>query len=518
MPLNADRRSVISVALLLALALGACMHWSGTRPPYQEHLRAHERHRVRVHLKDGMELTLDSARVEGDSLIGQVALAGRTVQADSQGLRRSVPLSRIERLEIRKTNVGGTVLLAAGGALLFATLVAAAASAGEPTGSRIDTMQTCPLAYSWDGEAWRLDSGTFGGAIMEPLARTQVDGMRHLRGEGGVARVRLSSELNETDMVDAAELVAVDHPPRTTVAPDQHGRIRGLRGPVPPVAARDDRGRDVMPLLRRRDARSWSSDPWGRDTARVSDLRSGVELAFVRPPGTTEARLVVDGRNSLWAAALLSSYVAMHGRVVDAWYDSVNANPRRARRFGELVAREAFLRVELATPGGWVTVGAVQEAGPEVSREQVVPLDLAVVRGDTVRVRLTAAPSFWVLDRVAMDFGREPQHLVRRLGARLATDRAGQDVSAALRAADGRYFVGQKGDRVDLVFDVPAVPAGMVRSYVLETTGWYRIHAAAVGEPDSAALRRIDRDPSFVAKFTVSHMNAALSLLASASR
>lgn len=513
MPLYTDRRSVVSLTVVVTLLVAACTHWGRTSPPYEKHLQPDDPHRVRIQLTDGSQIILDSARVERDSLIGQVELSGPTGEEDGQSVRTALPLSRVHQLEIRRVNVGGTVLLVAAGALIVGTSIAAAASE-QPAPA--DSIQTCPLAYSWDGEAWRLDSGTFGGAIMAPLARTQVDRLAHLRPEDGEARVRVSSELDETDMVDEVKLIAVDHPPGTIVAPDREGRIRGLHDPVPPVAARDDWGRDVLGRVTSADGRSWTSVVRGRDTARVADLRSGVELFFVRPPDAAEARLVVDGRNSYWAAALLTSYVAMHGRGVNVWYDSVNTDSARARRFGELLARAAFLRAEIETPTGWVATGAVQEAGPEVMRRQVVLIDLADVRGDTVRVRLTSTPSFWEVDWVAMDFGPEPSPSVQPFRARRAVDQDGRDVSELLAAVDEQHFVGEKGDRVDLVFDVPPVPEGKARSYALATSGWYRIHTPAVGEAEVAALDRLESDPTFVAKYAVSRMNAALLLLASA--
>lgn len=65
-----------------------------------------------------------------------------------------------------------------------------------------DQTYSCPLVYSWDGQRWRLDSGTFGGAIMPALARTEVDNLLHAVPVGDSLRLRITNELNETDHLD----------------------------------------------------------------------------------------------------------------------------------------------------------------------------------------------------------------------------------------------------------------------------------------------------------------------------
>lgn len=71
---------------------------------------------------------------------------------------------------------------------------------------------SCPLVYSFDGRAWRLDSEVFGAAVFERAQRTDRAVLEHLAESGGRYRLRLRDEMDEIQWVDAARLVVVDHP------------------------------------------------------------------------------------------------------------------------------------------------------------------------------------------------------------------------------------------------------------------------------------------------------------------
>jgi hypothetical protein len=49
-----------------------------------------------------------------------------------------------------------------------------------------------PLVYSWDGRRWRLDSGTFGGAIMSASTRTDVDNLLYATAVNDTLPLRAS--------------------------------------------------------------------------------------------------------------------------------------------------------------------------------------------------------------------------------------------------------------------------------------------------------------------------------------
>lgn len=515
------------VPLLAAAFLSGCTTWRTQSASAPEVIARDEPERVRVTRLGGERIVLFRPVVERDTLYGfRTSRTARGVDRPASSAshagdpeRVAIPVQDVVRLELRKLEPVGTSLLVGLGALTLAGVIGAAAGGGGGggggggTGDGTTTF-SCPLVYSWDGEGWRLDSGTFGGAIFRPLARADLDNLEHAVAESGRLRLRLANELAETDHVDAVAVLAVDHEPGLAVAPDGDGGLHALGGFLPPRLARDHDGADVRELVLLADGRVWESARLERDTARPADLRDGLELAFDRPTGAREAKLVLDAHNSPWAAFLVGEYVRMHGRQVDAWYDSLNSDGARARRLGAKLAREGFLRVSVWTGEGWEDRGLVWEAGPEVMKRQVVRLDLRGIAGTELRVRLESIPAFWRIDRVAVDYTPDRPLRVRKLAPAVAVDREGRDVSDLLAAEDGIEYVLEPGDAAELVFDVPPVPDGLGRTYLLRSAGWYRIHAPAAGEPESELLARVEGEEGAIARLAVARLSEAVSKLA----
>ena len=507
------------LSLLIGAAVPSCTHWATTDATAAHLIEANHPDRIKVTRVDGRLTILTAPRIAGDSLIGAAE--------DGNGamtLGYAIPLADIREVAVRRLNVGATLAVAAGAGVTAALIAAAATRPSSPPppptggGGCSGACYSCPLVYSWDGAHWRLDSGTFGGAIVQALQRTDVDNLDFAAPRDGVVRLDVRNELNETDFIDQLAVVAVDHDSGVGVAPDPDGHLHALGRLLEPTRATDLAGRDVLPRIRRTDGWRWESLPRHRDPADTTELRDGIMLVFPRPAGTTAARLVVDANNTPWAAYLLGEFVRAHGSGTAAWYDSLDASPALARRLGLELAREAFLRAELLTARGWEPIGLFWEAGPEAVKRQVLAFDASVATGDSIRVRLESAPSFWLIDRVALDVGPEPALEARDLQLLSAHDRGGRDVRPAITAIDHRYLTLETGDGAELRFrDAPPAP-GKRRSYILHSTGWYRIHTPAADSGDAALLTGIATDPWGVSRASARQMNDALVALAGGSR
>ncbi|HEX9582036.1 MAG TPA: hypothetical protein VF970_13105 [Gemmatimonadales bacterium] len=507
--------------LLLTLMLQACMQWIPQRRSIPAVLEAGSERRLRVIQADGEVVVLRRPRIVADSVLGE-AHFGR-----GQWRARAVALSNVRRVEVERVNARRTIGATTLAGVAAAVIIAAATYEPPPPPppppsssgcSGTDCYISCPLVYSWDGNRWRLDSGTFGGAIMRALQRTDLDNLDFATAQDGTLRLKLTNELQETDYVDALGLLAVDHDPALTVAPDAAGRMHTMGPLAAPSRATDFRGRDALARVGTADGWSWESGPSGRDTANLADIRDGLELEFVRPRGARHAHLVLDGHNSPWAAKLLADFVQAHGAGTQAWYDSLNATPERAHAMGMRLAREAFLGASVWTGGEWVHQGLFWEAGPEVIKRQVMDLDLSAVRGDTVRIKLESVPLFWMIDQVGLDFTVDQPVVTRALAPARAQDSRGRAAVALLAATDDRYLVMETGDVAELEFDVPDHAPGLARTYLLSSTGWYRIRVAETGEPDIQLLNRVANEPMGISRLAVARLNQALLAMARAAK
>jgi len=495
------------LCLLATAVLAACMSWQSPKN-VQEQLRAPGTSGTRARVTTGTATwTMDSVIIEGDNLSGLRTDSGPPFPA-------SVPLSEVRRIEVRRVSAGRTAAMLGASAvvgLAIGAVIVANNFDDEPIlGGDDHPSASCPFVYSWDGTRWRLDSGTFGGAISRGLERTDLDNLEHAAVQHGHLRLRVANELPETDHLNMVEVVVVDAAPGTVAAPDPGGRVHAFRGLAAPASATDYRGADALARVRILDAWSWVSSPADRDSARVRDVRDGVELAFARPAGASEAHLVLDGNNTLWATYLLKEWVSAHAGATQAWYDSLDSDREFAQQAFAPLAREGFLTARVLHGSSWTVAGQYWEAGPEVSKRQVLHLDLNGVVGDTVRVRLESAPSFWLIDRVAMAFGADAEVSVRTASLASARLAGGGDIRSALLAADTSYLTLETGESAELSFAMPAAVPGAERSYLLRSRGWYRIRTSERGEPAVAFLDRLAEQPLGMSKSAVGKLNDAL--------
>lgn len=497
---------VRGVALaLFVLYLPACTTWRPQSFSAQAVILDERPKRIRLTRLDGSRVEIANPRIMGDSIVGTNRDWGRL------GRGPAVALDDIRFVETQEIHGGNTTLLMVG--LGIAALAVAAAAAQDdpppPPPRTTDPYISCPLVYSWDGEAWRLDSGTFGGAITRATKRTDVDNLVYAASDAGRLRLKLANELAETDHVDALSVLVVDHDPDVTVAPDGDGNLHSLGKLQTPLGASDFRGRDVLQLVAAADELNWQSAPFGRSPDRPEDIRDGLVLEFVRPAGVNAGKLVIDGRNTTWASYMLTELISAHGTATDAWYDSLDTQPRFRQQFASLAARTGFLGVSIHTAAGWEHQGYIWEAGPEIAKRQVFPLDLSRVPGDTVRVRLESAPSFWLIDQVALDYTTSQPFTVQEINATQAIDHAGRDVRHLLAAVDERELVMETGDYVELQFDLPPAEPGKTRSFVLRSTGWYRVHTSTTAAPQITLLRETVSDRDAASRISVRRMNEA---------
>ena len=501
-------RSVAMV--LLVTSAVSCMKWQTQAFPAAAIVNDEHPSKIRVTLHNGIRAEIASPGIVGDSLVGIQAVRG-------DGRRLSVALDDIRRVETRVVDGGRTMMALVGVGLTAAVIAAAAAAGNDPPPRRSSSsgseLYSCPLVYSWDGQDWRLDSGTFGGAITRAAARTDVDNLVYATASERQVRLKLANELNETEYVNALSVLIVDHDPNLSVAPDGDGTVHTLGRLQQPISAVDDHGRDVLDRVATPDDVNWESKLLLRDPGNPAHIRDGLELTFVRRHDRSQARLVIDGRNTPWAVSMLGQLVEAHGSATAAWYDSLNTQPRFLQQFGSMAARIGFLGVSVLTSQGWDHQGYLWEAGPEIVKRQVFRIDLSAVPGDTVRIRLESAPSFWMIDHVALDESAERAVEVREVRASRAVDHTGRDVAELLAKVDDKEFVMETGDHVFLDFNVPPLQAGKARSFLVRSAGWYRIHTTETEPPDLITLSRLANERDAASRIAVERMNATLRAL-----
>ncbi len=415
---------------------------------------------------------------------------------DESGIRlvsaipyKAIPLADLDILWVRMKDRGATLIvnsLVWGGIIAAAIVISTSEEPAPPPPPTPPDIESCPFVYSFDGQQYRLDAEPYGGSICPGLERADWVRLDGLEPSAGQYRLKLANELDEIEHVDELKLVVVDHPAGVAVAPGLDGRMRTIVAPLQASSARDASGRDIRPLLRAEDETFWVGRIEGRDPDKDEDLKDELTLEFPRPSGARDAKLVTSAWTTLWGSQAIRPLLETQGEALDPYLAKINAGgPPLLSLMGWFAREEMYvLQARVETGSGWRTRALVYGGGPIIAKEKAYALDLSDVAGDTVKIKLTPAAGFWMIDHVALDFTEDAPIRVTELAASSARDADGLDIRGALAAADGRRFVLPKGSRpAALEFDVPPAAPGLARSVFVKARGYYDILLDAKGAP-----------------------------------
>lgn len=451
-----------------------------------------------VTTNDGKPYGLKSSMVTGDKITG--------FYFD----RVSIPVSEVDLVWIRKVNTGLTVLVNVGlvVAVSAVVLVAIAAAAWNEQERYIQSTagESCPFIYSFDGEDFHLDGEPYGGSICEALKRTEWSGLDHLQEVNGQYRLFLTNELEETEHTDELKLVVVDHPQNTEVVPDINGKIHTVSRPLPPLQAHDQDGRDILPLVSKRDQIFWLTRTENKDPNKDSDLKDELIFEFPKPKGAKQVKLVANAWTSQWGTLLGKKFLEFYGRQLPDFYSSVNSFGRAFQKVMNWYSTEELylLQVRVETDTGWKTKGTIYGSGASISKDKAYVLDIADVPGETLKIKLTPAATFWLLDSLAVDYTADLPVNTVELSPIKAVDKIGHDVRDELALEDGRCFVmPKKGDFAEITFLAPPQNPAMARSVILKANGYYDVQLEASGEPQLDLIRKLEDEPGFAARYAL---------------
>ena len=374
---------------------------------------------------------------------------------------------------------------------------------------------SCPYLYTWNGERFEFITDFLGGGEMgywlapglrntpDPDEYVRIDGTR-LRPRDGKYELRVTNELEESLFLDRAELVAIAHPadvevhPNEGLVPDPRPfTIYSARAPRPPLAAVDDRGRDVLDRIRHIDRRY--VDEFSLE--RVRGYAADHALALTLPkPGPSGRRLLL----------------------LNGWTDYAFSGDNVAAHQAGLSLQPPSL--EMRMPGGdWRPV--IEDIGMPVGRPQTVVVDLTGRVPDSateVRIKTTmriywdqvlvdtsegsTARTIERLDPVAASLhwrgfsaevtpdGREPyEYDYARVSAeslwKLMPGRYTRegDVRPLLLHTDDMFVVSRPGDEIVLSFDATSLaplPAGWTRTFFLYADGFSKEMNLNSASPD----------------------------------
>jgi hypothetical protein len=480
-------KRAIAVILVFLLSLSGCMVHKVSKVPtasVTQPLPDREKI-VGITTMKGDDVSFDQpgASIANGSLHGLVKKAAY-----------DIPMDQVQRLWIDKEQVstGRTIGLVAG--LVVGTVVVVAAVI-------VATKQSCPFVYSWDGTRYVFDAEPYGGAIARGLEKDDYSELGQLREQDGKYKLRITNEVDETQMTNLTELWVVDHPVGTRVVPDVQGRLHTVSAPQELISAHDAEGHDLLPWLKSTDRLIW--EPPSVPDANGS-LQGDIVMTFPKPANAKQVKLIANAATGLWGSYMIKQMDALRGREVGRFYTAVNHSQSARKALSDWELREQLyqLKVYVEEPTGWEVRGVLPGTGPFISKDRILPLDVSHVQGNELRIRIHPPAGFWALNSFAVDYSADRAVTVQTIKPATAQDLSGKSVLAELVAADGRYLAMPNiGDTADLTFVAPALKEGEDRAVFLHSRGYYKLHLPGTGEPDKKTLQAFEKVPGSAARF-----------------
>lgn len=458
---------------------------------------------------DGKRYTVSTAWIADNKIVCQAYLP------------ISIPCSDIQLAWVKYADTGASVLQVVGAVLVVGLIVAILALSDEDSqsefiGSLLEPdiepapapAPPPPPAYRNFVEGYVIDAELHGATPGQGFTMTEWSPVDCVPDPAGGTKFVFVNELNEPKSTDQLNIFVADHPKGITVIPDLEGTMHTVSALVKPQKAADQRGRDIRPLVVEKDNLLWTSPEDARDPKKAEDLRDELVFEFPKPKRAKSAKLVVNATNTMWASIFAGRFLGIPGASPVKASDPSRPDLSGGRARDWYREEEFYkLQVWVETKAGWSPRQVVYGGGPFVPRDKVCGFDIGDVSGPTLRVKLLPPANFWMIDRLAVDFGRDQPVDVCEVDpvSAAAKGLSSEEILSALAKADGRYLdLPSPGDRVEVSFLPPTLRPDRTRSVFLRTVSRYEIRPAAPGAvPSVEVAGKMTREPGFAARYAL---------------
>jgi hypothetical protein len=328
---------------------------------------------------------------------------------------------------------------------------------------------SCPFVYSWNGEDYTLDTEVFGTSVSKAMEARTYSMLPSLVPEGAVARIRVSNERPETHMVNNVKLFAADAGRYPGCALDTKNRLWPLSNAVPPRAARDHSGTNILGEISSRDKRYWVSDLAGGSTK--GGFRDILELEFPISPGGKEATLVIDAINTELIFNVYRSIGRILGDATLEFYQALETDEDLQRCVNDWLT-DCGLAVEMFDGSSWTHIDRILPEANVAPFRRALRVALPEGTDGMLRVRLSTLTDVWRIDAVTLDASPVETLPMHELPMTAADGSRGNDMRQLLADADSRYAVLLPPEHVDIAFD--ASQTAIMRSpvYIVSAQGY----------------------------------------------
>ena len=401
----------------------------------------------------------------------------------------SILLSDLQEIRIIEKNTGKTVasyVLTSIGivASLYALLIIIVAL----------TKSSCPYVYVDDGEGFIFEGETFGGAIGQNMQRDDYMPLPSIQANDGIYRLRISNELKERQYTDVAELMLVSHTEGQKVLLDKTGNPQLIQQLQSSTNAEELGGASLQSYLEKRDSIVYQFN-------NLTTPENGVVLNFQKPSNTTDGKLVLNAKNTLWFDYAFGEMLKKFGSSFDIAMNRHAALPTDERT-EKIIAQEFPLSVFVMKNGSWQLIEYINTVGPLANRDLVIPIDLTDIEGEKVKIKLETGFMFWEVDYVGMDFSNAVASEVTILQPSTAFGTASNNWTEELSKIDGQYMAQENiGDITEIIYNIPPANQQECQSAFLHTSGYYELIRDFEGLPQISELKKF-KVPGYFSEYS----------------
>ncbi len=364
---------------------------------------------------------------------------------------------------------------------------------------------SCPILFSWNGKEYEFIADMIGPGVVghwvAPGERDVPDSDEYLKvpaksaqTKDGLLSFRFLEPMEETVYLDQVRLLAIDHPTGVEVnanerfvsnPPFPEFRVIATQNARTPVGAWDDRGRDVLPLLAKRD-RNYVTDFAGLPFAGFAKLH-WIELDLGSWNSAKPLRLLLDGYTDYFTATSMYSADQAGIKVIAPYVEAQDPQGRWVKVVDDMGFPAGLARTMVTDLTGKIPPGtrririvtnlkiywdAVRiDQTPEIKEVRVSEVPLA-----TAELAYIGYPQ-----EIRLHPASDTVYSYRRLSptgpyAHAAGNytRYG-DVRELLEHSDDKFTVFSSGEGVKLEFDpsrLAPLPPGWVRDYFFYADGF----------------------------------------------
>ncbi len=364
---------------------------------------------------------------------------------------------------------------------------------------------SCPVLFSWNGHEYEFIADMIGPGVVghwiAPGERDVPDpdeylkvGARSVRPLNGLLSFRFLEPMEETVYLDQVKLLAIDHPASYEVNPNERFvsnppfpefRVIATRDAHPPAGAWDDHGRNVLPLLAKRD-RQYVTDFEPEPFTGFAKLH-WVELDLGNWDAAKPLRLIIDGYTDYFTATSMYAADQAGIKVIAPYVEAQDPQGNWKRVVEDMGFPAGLERTMVADVTGKIPAGTrrIRIVNNLKIYWDAIRIDQTP---DTQDVHVAEVP----LANASLDFLGFPREerlkpasdtvysYTRRSKTGPYARAAGNytrygDVHDLLRSSDDRFVVFGSGEGVKLDFDpknLAPLPAGWVRDYFFYADGF----------------------------------------------